>query len=612
MILDCLLVALVAGASSLATTSPPAHAASDPENDSVVRSYDLDAMSGQYRSARRRVRLFPGSHHREFYDEYDVEELQSMEFDRIYELVYSLLGEEVEYEGRMIWMSNEGKLVLRAPEPVQARVQEILGFVAAAQSSQTHLLVDVIEVPSGPSNAGPVSGVVDLSQARRLLAMAERGGASESYRLLINFAGGGRVSNTSHHSFVGDYDVEVAQDAFALDPTMMTMTSGLELEVSAAPAKGGTRLTIALSHGTPTGPIEEVEMELSGLTNNDNGGVVYDVGAERIERFAVMQRSMALQTVLPTGKALVFHTGAQLATAETTQLVVLRQEGRGLLPVQSSAFQQGPGEVHLVNLRAMAPYHYGLQGQALAGGARMLLARQDTDNYDVDLWAELEQHDTGFYDDLLGNLGDESDLMWDSDDHWFIAYRGEQEDPEAERRDVGSMYAAAADALMPETEVVPLTLEIERSGEDGSRGLKLYLPVLVGARSAVSIGVESTVIRDYNVEIAQGSAIVDPITGVEIDGAALALLPQRTADGRLLLQVRGFVQLLSEDRSFDPKGPALSPVHLPQYDRLLIDETLDLSSGSAVLGNTNVEGRAGSVRLEAGIGQAFQVDVQTR
>ena len=55
-----------------------------------------------------------------------------------------------------------------------------------------------------------------------------------------------------------------------------------------------------------------------------------------------------------------------------------------------------------------------------------------------------------------------------------------------------------------------------------------------------------------------------------LDGAALALLPQRTADGRLLLQVRGFVQLLSEDRSFDPKGPALSPVHLPQYDRLLI------------------------------------------
>lgn len=612
MILDSLLVALVAGASSFATATSVAQSLSDPESDSVVRSYDIGAMSGEYRNARSSVRLFPGSHNRELYDDYDVEVMLSMDFDRTYELVSSLLGEEVEYEGRMIWMSNDGKLVLRAPEAVQARVQEILGFVAGAQSSQTHLLVDVIEVPSGPSNAGPVSGVVDLSQARRLLAMAERGGASESYRLLINFAGGGRVSNTTYHSFIGDYDVEVAQNAFSVDPTVMTMTTGLELEVSAAPAKGGTRLSLAVSHGAPSGSIEAVEMEISGLSNNENGGVVYDVAVERIERFAVMQRSMALQTVLPTGKALVFNTGADLATANTTQLIVLRMEGRGLLPVQSSAFQQGPGEIHLVNLRAMAPYHYRVEGQALASGARMMLARQDTDNYDVDLWASLEQHDTDFFHDILGELGDESEVMWDSDDHWFIAYRGEEDDPEAERLNVGQLFAATTDALMPETEVVPLTLNIQRSGEGGSRGLQMYLPILVGARSAVSMGVESTVIRDYNVEIAQGSAIGDPVSGVEIDGAALALLPQRTADGRLLLQVRGFVQLLNEDRSFDPKGPALSPLHLPQYDRLLIDETLDLSSGSAVIGNINVEGRPGSVRLEVGIGQAFKINVQTR
>jgi len=612
MILDSLLVALVAGASSFTTLAPVDSSPSDPESDSVVRSYDLSAMSGEYRSARSSVCIFPGSHIREFYDDYEVEIMQSMDFDRTYELVHSLLGEEVEYEGRMLWMSNDGKLVLRAPEPVQARVQEILGFVAGAQSSQTHLLVDVIEVPSGPSNAGPVSGVVDLPQARRLLAMAERGGSSESYRLLINSAGGGRVSNTTYHSFVGDYDVEVAQNAFALDPVVMTMTTGLELEVSAAPAKGGTRLSLALSHGTAAGEIEAVEMELSGLSNNENGGVVYDIASERIESFAVMQRSMALQTVLPTGKALVFNTGADLTTTKTTQLIVLRLEGRGLLPVQSSALQLGSGEIHLVNLNAMAPYHYQVEGQALAGGARMPLARQDTDGYDVNLWAHLEQQDSSFYQDLFSEIGDESDMLWDCDDHWFITYRGGESDAEAERRDMGQLYATTTAALMSETEVIPLTLNIQRSGEEGSRGLQMYLPILVGANSVVSMGVESTIIRDYNVEIAQGSAIVDPITGIEIDGASLALLPQRTADGRLLLQVRGFVQLLGEDRSFDPKGPALSPVHLPQYDRLLIDETLDLSSGSAVLGNTNLEGRAGSVRLQAGIGQSFKINVQTR
>lgn len=574
--------------------SAPAPAALD-EADSVVRRYDLPAIAHLVHRYDMTRQLFPGS--RTPWDHDGPEGVWSIEPDMIRDAIETFYGEELEYEGRMMWENEDGQLLVRAPEALHGRLEELLDFFAAAASSVTELQIDVVYLPMDAAGAAGPTGLVDQAAAERLLALAGGSGGAESYTIQVRGNSVAHLNLTSEHSFFGDYDVEVAENAFAFDPRRISMSSGMRVEVGAYPAPGGCNLALLVQHGTPTGPLRPYTQELAGQISADNGVHYYD-GPEQLQAFSIAQRTYALNTALPDGKALVLRSHLDLNEMRDTQYMIVRRLGAAPQAMLSAELDGAGGELHMIRGYALSAPRFTFHGE-LAHGALSTLRMQQRDWYDDGLLvADLEHY--GFDVEYEMLTASAPQLDFSDDGTWIVGRRSESADDEGDRRRGDKALAEALAALQPPSEVVNLTLAASRNGKGLSRQVTCDFPLRLGYESAVVLGVEGTRLFDYDVEIAKQSTVPDPVVGLDIDGLAFLLRADRAVDGGLDLTLRGVVNLQRDSVVFEPRGPGFGALDQRFYDRLQLDQTVHVAAGgdgSVVIGNAQGGGEAGALKL---------------
>jgi hypothetical protein len=567
--------------------------------DSVIRRYDLKAHDLSIDPVAYPIALLPGSlelHEDE--SERDVDWVLGSDYAA--EMIRSFCGDEFEYEGRQLWVDGEHNLTIQGPPALHEKVSRILSSLSETIHAHTELQVDIIEVP-GLALEGAAVGLVNLAKAKHLLALGERANAKvESYTLSLRPGRTARVDLTRPHHLLLDYDVEVASGAIAFDPRVGTMTSGTRLEIRGAPSRKGLELAMVFTSGTATGRAEEIDLDQQGFVATDGGHTFLD-GPRIVQRFAVARRSFACNTALPDGQALVLASTLELSAAQGVQYIVVRRTGGALRMVHAIDGVGDGSDAYLVNMEAISPVRLFFEGPFLAGNLSAL-------SPDRMHWEYSSLLDTGFgwddHDILWEALTSTcTDLEFEGDNLWLIARR----DPDLTEELRESAISApgleeVAQNMIGDNEVVTISLVLNRRGEGSSSGVECALPAMVGQTSAVVLGVEGTTITDYDVEIAQHSAVADPIAWIAFDGLAVTLEPRRTVDGKLTLHLRGFAHLLNRSGSIDPDAPMHGALDQDLYDRLLFDEVVELTDeGNFSLWGARSTGEAEMLLLKGSV-----------
>ncbi len=556
-------------------SSRPAIPSAIAEPDGVIKRYDLGAHNLPIDADKPFDLLLPGSPQPwEVGDGPEV--FRAIDDDVIVELVQSLCGDEFEYEGRLIMYSG-GQLLVKAPPRVHAKVSGILSFLGETLHAHTELQVDVIDL-SDKAAAGAGTGLVDLAEADRIRSLGGPSTRLHSYRLQLMPGRAAKLDLSRHHRFLADYDVEVAQGAFASDPVIHTMISGTRLEIRGAPGADGLSLTLLFRHGAPTGELREVDLDQHGFVGSESGQTFLR-GARMIQSLGVVGRTFACNTTLPSGKALVLRSTLDLNEASGTQFVIVRQTGKPLRTVYGTGAPGDGDDISLVNLRALVPPRLAFDGLMFQKHLRHLEAdRLHWYEYEPLLTTRVDWGECDGVAELIQMSCPDRRFTGDFPNLWLIARSDTEltEELGAEGTEAPSVEAVVK-SLIPDDEVVQVSFTLRRRGEGASKGVRGDLAASVGQTSAAVLGVESTTTTDFDIEIAQASAVADPVTWMSFDGLALTVSPRRNASGGLFLELRGIAHLLYESDSFDPVAQLHGGVDLELFDKLLIDEILTVT-----------------------------------
>lgn len=585
MIFPLLLLYLSSGA-GLGETHVPVdttEAAQAPEvAEAVFRRYDFAAHSGQGRDWDQPVNLFPGTRKPNSTGEGGT--MWSFYPDDIQQLLLDTLGDELEYEGRHHQLSEDGQFLLRAPESVHASVRKILSFLGEATGSSASLRVEILTVEDG---AMPrlKSGVVDMADIARIGTGITAPITRELYSMPLTVNRMASMDGAGVNTFLGDFYVEVAQQAFGYDPVVVQMLSGTRLQVMTSPTEGGCNLGLIYWHGTANGGIEDRNLDIRGRISSETG-FSGSTGPDRLQSFSVGQRTLALNTMIPTGKALVIQTNLDLAESQGSQWIVLSIEGR-LQPTTRHLRLANGTEIYLIRNDSFAPATIEVHNNGFHANELTSRFRAQLDNTEGGLMASFRRGEVDVSGDALNSML--PDLSWHVSREWTMVVVGLEEDATGSEG-----IPALVEAIQPRSELVQISLFIDRPGEGDSRSLSCFLPLRVGIESCIVLGTEASSISEFNVEIAQGSSVNDPIGGIDLDGTILFIHPRRTVDGELRLRIRGGVQLLRDRQVLEAKDLSFSQMELPVYDRLEFDQTIHVhGAGAFVIGN-DAKTRSGS------------------
>ena len=158
--------------------------------------------------------------------------------DAMVDLLGRLFGDELAYEGRSVRLGPDGRLAIRAPEELHARVAELVAFFDATLNAQVELHVDVLGVEPG---GGPATSVVDVAEAERWIEGARSAGRHEAYRLRVRGDRPAVLDRTTSVGAVVDYDVEIAQAAGVADPITLRVAKEAVNASRELPLEAGLR-----------------------------------------------------------------------------------------------------------------------------------------------------------------------------------------------------------------------------------------------------------------------------------------------------------------------------------------------------------------------------------
>ncbi|HET6203763.1 MAG TPA: hypothetical protein VFI25_13285 [Planctomycetota bacterium] len=365
-------------------------------------------------------------------------------------------------------------LVVRGPSTAQAKVRDLLEALQAVAAQRIEVEVSLHEAPAENAPADP---------EKRLASAPLLGRA----RLELAPGAVGSFGRRTERSFLMDYDVEVAERASVADPEFGTLLAGLGVDLRASPLSDGRiHLTLLADRG-----------EVLGTEPFETGAI--GLGTLEIPRVAV---------------------GCLAACAS------LREGERALFEVRGLPDREGPGLLLSVQARALPR-----EGE-LAGGVRLfsvgfladaggrilpriderLLPVPDEEAADPETvppsrfleWLR-ETYGAARFDAALGASG----LAVPCSDA-RLAFAGVPKEvlDRAEELRAGMEKPLAAG--------VALALEVGAEGSAPRASVRLA--ATVGRSCGALLGVETTSVADYDVEIAQRSVAADPVVVREFDG----------------------------------------------------------------------------------------------
>ncbi len=529
----------------------------EPSEDSVVVVYDLRPVlpsfdqEGTWSQALVPALADPGHENLPFVS---LQELHRGEApDSITNLVTEALGEDLHYEGRGIQIERGDQMVVAAPPAVQAKVRAILDALQAAFSAGTTVELDWFVMSDG---AMPIDRcVLTLDEAKRFVDAAMARGSSHLHQTLR--LAPGRTVALERARFIpllADYDVEIAQGSFIYDPVIYEIRDGFRGFLRGTSVPGGTALSLLWLQEDLVNEVRERPIVLKGAVGREQrGGLDLIEGPQSMQTADVMTHALAFDTFLPDGKALVAFSDVDVKGTTFRQVLVLRR-GAGA----QSSFTKVPlsngGRTLVI-----------LDGEAF-GAPRFSISTGDA-LYEAE-WphpfvvAELHSEASSFLQDQLGRLN-----QWWTVGPWVLVLTDPSWDGPA-----AAELERLAGAIRPVTDLVELAVELQ--SPTGSSLARWRLPTLSGRSVGAVVGVTGLAVQDYDVEVAQYSAVADPKIRPTFQGLCLgAEVARSPGNSGWVLRAQGVASFLAGTvPTIGPQGPFIGALELPRVERLSIDE----------------------------------------
>ncbi len=406
-----------------------------------------------------------------------------------------------------------------------------------------------------------------------------------------------RLRSGVRKPFVGIVDVEVAQEAAAVDPMTLAVFEGLDLTVRPLLGADG-KIALRVQGG-----IDE-DFSTRGFVSRSTGKM--QLPSMRTARFSGCAR-------LDDGEALV--VGCVLGGEESSRVLVIRARRTTPLP-------KGPLPIPSVDLMPLGdltlPY---LVMPPVSLGS----AWGDKRAMDGDTPSAVAPYESGrrfMTEEELGDFIRRSvrpewwgtnlyDLEATSD---WLCLMTNQEQNQAVRRFLRNLTQVKARPLAWEVLTVSLPRNVyAAAAREGDRAPRLILRSADAFRRfhGVSVmepggvidflaGRESAYVRDNSVEIAQGADILAPIPGVRFRGVAIRLAPQGVQGDTVMLQYECRLAGGSSDPPpvFEGAGLIEVATELPQTAHRTLSGQVSLRLGAwSVLGACPSGIRAGEIEV---------------
>ncbi len=546
---------------------------SDPA-DSRVAIYDLSAVTatmGGTGSAQEwllpvfRPRI-PGTEE-EGFAEIDEERLET----ELLELIVSLYPDEFEFEGRTVELLADGRLALRGPESLHARVGRLLEFLEEVVNAEVEISVDMARLPARAQL--PERAVLPEAEAERWLAGIPTANR-QRFALRLRADRVSDLDARGERPIVLSYMTEIAESSFIHDPLVVYASFGTRVIASAVPGNGGLELALTLQRGHLAGPVIDRELGLEGSVSNESGGMSYEDSPGIVQTFELLNRSLSMGAFLPDGQALLFSTFADGGRRDVREVVVVRRTGGELPAVASLSLDPDPGRLTALNTGALAPPGPVARGRVL--DRRELVGLQL--EWNLRIWEMIPLLSAGFRgivaDTALEAFAPPDVAVLQHGPWAFLVDRG-----------AGSTAPDIFDVFATRRGNVEITVALERA--NGNRIAAARVPMRPGHSGSIVLGVEELHFPDYMVEIAQKSASPTPLPMTSFDGLVLWMHPRTTPSGNLVLEVRGGGHVLTSEATLDINGPLIDFLDQPAFDQLLVDERLTFQAEgerSVVLG----------------------------
>jgi hypothetical protein len=587
-----LVPAVHASAASPSAVSPSVSPSGEAEADAVLEIYDLRPLMPRFDldSSWSHSLMFPPGVRPSERETLDISGLGTDgDPTMIVEILMKVLGDELLYEGRRISLNRNGGLLVLAPAAVQEKVRATLAAIESALCGSVELAVDVVEFSGKAPEIWPAKNLLSADEAGRLLTDARgRGASHQRTRLSLTAGRTATLEQMRHFPILYDYDVEIAQGAFILDPLVCEIEEGLRIFLRGVPMGNGLALSLVFQTAEVIDGVRERPIDCRGMVGTEEliGPVVTD-GPGAIQAVDLLHRSVALNTFLPEDAALVFASRVNLAGQERTQIVVLRKVGGSLSSYSTQRIAGTSRSLIAVNTESLSPPTIG--------------------------WRETvtDYHPEGTHPLLTAVLDAEPSLFlidWVRDrfSSWFhlgpwaiIVTDPAWDQGAAEELDLLLSKWRPADTLLG------LDARLVSAGALENTPVQWSLPVRPGAGCGVVCGISSLAHWSYDVEVAQFSAAVDPLQVPIFNGFALRVRPYETGDGHTL-DLAGIAQLRAGGpiAAFDPKYDLLGRLDQPVRDQLKIDERRVLpgaGGGPVLVGGEVTGGVRPALRLEIAV-----------
>ena len=393
-----------------------------------------------------------------------------------------------------------GYIACRNKQSVLDEIGTFLDYLHRAVARS--ISVDVWRLPA---SGAPVAGVVTAEVATRLIAHPS---ATVAGKLELASNRPGRLRAGHLITFLGDYDVEVAEEAQVADPRMFVLRDGLDLQLGAWNTPDGSiilrvsgrdssleklakRDTASTWVGQLQLPVVDSQVVSgSGIVQSGGGIVLGAAQGDGDSVFFVRARAGAIPDLGPGGGCALIPAGAAA--------VSLRQ--------------LGPLTVGMPSRSGTDPM--GLEGADAPEEERILqvdsLIEMVRGHVDPDGWDE-----------------DPSWALWTAGDNLFV--RAPKEVIAGARTLATELNDAHLTNVGLEFRIGVLDAQRTRAVSTGQADLaavaglldtKAWVATLAGAGFRQFLGREMAYLKDHDVEIAQKATIADPVISTLFGGIA--------------------------------------------------------------------------------------------
>jgi hypothetical protein len=571
----------------------------------VIRTYDLSGIApGDYQhESEDKESLFPYFNPRFYGGNSEFwEEFEEPEADLIVEYLTSIYDDEFQYEGRFIDVGRRGRLTVRGPQALHARVERLLSFLDGVWNAQVELTVDVIEAPEGPAHdSGPAGVLVPASEVSAWIESARRRGAHHQYRMRLRADRPTTIDASRDRPVIMSYKSDVAQQSFAHRPFVAQASFGTRLSVHATPSKGGLLLALSLLRGDLIDGIRNRNLDVRGMLSTPDK-VILQSSADLYQGFDVLNRSMTLNTFLPDDQALVVHTRVDVERSKATEVIVLRKTAGALPRMARLPLDETGRELLLANLGQFDPSRWVAWGSLIDPFYVPTRMRVAWDEYDClpMIGTVLHQGELDFASEVVSDMGGGLDVTINGVWTGVFPQTGAFDDLE-DMRAAQKLAQATVTDLGRSRALLDVSVDVRRPG--GATPVHARLPLRSEDSCTLALGVESLELPTYDVEIAQGSTLATGIANSVFDGLALWLRPSLTPDGGLTLELRGGASLFAGGEQLDVGSRMFGSLDQSSHDHLFLKERIHFAAGDpkpwrVVLGNASDQGDEQALQIE--------------